>query len=283
MGHSAPTLCVVVTCCRSRWTGNFPCDDTRGRPGASHFVIFKRRGWGYNPNLEAMPRPPKKETQKETQKIKPAPNIRVILASVSPRREKLLREAGVDFRIVAPQIDEKEGSDMPHLTPAEMALNNAFLKARAVSARHPDEWVLGADTVVVLEGQLIGKPVNMSHAREIIDRLSGRTHQVITAVFFMRERPFHQVPFYDVSKVTFHRLTPRQRDLYLESIDPMDKAGAYAVQEKSDLLIKQIEGSRTNVMGLPLEKLMEVLDRVQRHSSNRMPTAVQRHPESQRI
>jgi len=222
-------------------------------------------------------------SRKETQKIKPPPEIRLILASVSPRREKLLREAGVEFRVIAPEIDEKEGSDVPHLTPAEVALNNAFLKARAVSSRHPEEWVLGADTVVVLEGQVIGKPVNMSHAREIIDRLSGRVHQVITAVFFMRERPFHQVPFYDVSRVTFHRLSPRQRDLYLESIDPMDKAGAYAVQEKSDLLIKKIEGSRTNVMGLPLEKLMEVLDRVQRHSSGRMPITVQRYPESQRV
>jgi septum formation protein len=134
--------------------------------------------------------------------------------------------------------------------------------------------------VVVLEGELIGKPVNMSHAREIIDRLGGRTHQVITAVFFMRERPFHQVPFYDLSKVTFHKLTPKQRDQYLASIDPMDKAGAYAVQERSDVLIKSIEGSRTNVMGLPLEKLMEVLQRVQKHSSHGAPGAVRREPQS---
>ena len=222
-------------------------------------------------------------SQKETRKIKPPPNIRLILASVSPRREKLLREVGIEFEVVAPEVDEKEGSDTPHLTPAEMALNNAFLKARAVSARYPDEWVLAADTVVVLEGQIIGKPVNMAHAREIIDRLSGRTHQVITAVFFMRERPFHQVPFYEVSKVVFHRLTPKQRDLYLESIDPMDKAGAYAVQEKSDLLIKKIEGSRTNVMGLPLEKLMEVLDRVKRHSSGHLPIPGRRQTESQTV
>jgi nucleoside triphosphate pyrophosphatase len=228
-----------------------------------------------------MPPPPKK-SKYETQKIKPAPDIRIILASESPRREKLLREAGVNFRVIAPKVDEKEGADAPHLTPAEIALNNAVLKARNISARYPEEWVLAADTVVVLEGQVIGKPVNMSHAREIIDRLNGRTHQVITAVFFMRERPFHQVPFYDISKVTFHRLTPSLRDLYLESIDPLDKAGAYAVQEKSDALIKKIEGSRTNVMGLPLEKLMEVLDRVQRHSSGSMPKPRRREVENSR-
>ena len=99
----------------------------------------------------------------------------------------------------------------------------------------------------------------------------------------MRERPFHQVPFYDVSKVVFHRLTPKQRDLYLESIDPMDKAGAYAVQEKSDLLIKKIEGSRTNVMGLPLEKLMEVLDRVKRHSSASLPIPNRRETQIQGV
>jgi septum formation protein len=253
--------------------------DAAGGGGAPELHRFQTARRSLQSRLEPMASP----SRKKTQKIKPAPDIRVILASVSPRREKLLREAGVNFRVVAPKIDEMEGSDSPHLTPAEIALNNAFLKARAVSRRFPDEWVLGADTVVVLEGQLIGKPVNMSHAREIIDRLSGRMHSVITAVFFMRERPFHQVPFFDISKVTFHRLSPRQRDLYLESIDPMDKAGAYAVQEKSDLLIKQIEGSRTNVMGLPLEKLMEVLDRVQRHSSGVMPTPIQRHPESQRV
>lgn len=207
-------------------------------------------------------------SKKETQTIGAAPDIQIVLASVSPRRAKLLKEAGIEFEVVAPEVDEKEGSDAPHLTPAEIALTNAFLKARAVSARHPQSWVLAADTVVVLEGQVIGKPVNMSHAREIIDLLAGKVHQVITAIYLMRERPFHQVPFYDVSRVTFHKITPKQRDQYLQSIDPMDKAGAYAVQEKSDVLIKKIEGSRTNVMGLPLEKLMEVLERVQRHSSH---------------
>ncbi len=227
--------------------------------------------------------PMARSSQNEMQRIKPPPNIRVILASVSPRREQLLREAGIEFQVVAPEVDEKEGADVPHLTPAEMALNNAFLKARAVSARHPEEWVLAADTVVVLDGQVIGKPVNMSHAREIIDRLSGRMHEVITAVFLMRSNPFHQVPFYDVSKVVFRRVTPKQRDLYLESIDPMDKAGAYAVQEKSDLLIKKIDGSRTNVMGLPLERLMEILERVQRHSSGGWPMPRRRETEGQRI
>lgn len=209
--------------------------------------------------------------RKETQRIGPPPEIRLILASISPRREKLLREAGVKFRVVAPEVEEKEGEDAAHLTATEVALNNAFMKARAVSMQFPGEWVLAADTVVVLEGELIGKPVNMSHAREIIDKLNGRVHQVITAVYFIREQPFHQVPFYDVSRVTFHRISARQRDEYLASIDPMDKAGAYAVQEKSDVLIKSIEGSRTNVMGLPLEKLMEVLQRVRKHSSHGSP------------
>jgi septum formation protein len=110
-----------------------------------------------------MPPPPKSKAKAITQKIKPAPDIRIILASESPRRQQLLKEAGVQFRVMPPEIDEKEGSDAPHLTPAEIALNNAFLKARKISARHPEEWVLAADTVVILEGQIIGKPVTRQH------------------------------------------------------------------------------------------------------------------------
>jgi septum formation protein len=195
------------------------------------------------------------------------PGFRLVLASGSPRRARLLRKAGIDFDVVVPKVDEKEGAELPHLTAAELALNNASLKARVVSARHPESWVLGADTVVVFEGRTIGKPTTMKEAREIFDLLNGKTHRVITAVFFIRERPFHQMPFYDVSHVTFNRLTARERDEYLKAINPLDKAGAYSAQEQTEKLIEKVEGSFSNVVGLPIERLIEVLDRVSRHSS----------------
>jgi septum formation protein len=140
-----------------------------------------------------------------------------------------------------------------------------------VSSKRPESWVLGADTVVVIQGTLLGKPGSMDEARDIFDQLNGKTHRVVTAVFLMRERPFHQMPFYDVSHVTFHKLTDRERDEYLAAIDPFDKAGAYAVQDRAEKVIKEIQGSVTNVMGLPMEKLTEVLERITRHSSSKMP------------
>jgi len=215
-----------------------------------------------------------------TEKKKILADLRLILASASPRRAVLLKKAGVKFKVIVPRIGEKKAEDIPHLTPAEIALNNAYLKARSVSALHPDEWVLGADTVVVIDGQLIGKPKDMKEAREFFDLLNARTHQVITAAFLIREDPFHQSPFYDVSRVTFNRLTPEQRDRYLETIDPFDKAGAYAVQSGSDRVIKKVEGSFSNVMGLPVEKLLEVLQRLARHSKKQVERLRSRETES---
>lgn len=195
------------------------------------------------------------------------PGLSLVLASTSPRRCHLLEEVGIRFKVVPPEVEETEGDDAPHLTPAEIALNNAFRKARAVSHRYPDQWVIGVDTIVVYQGRVIGKPRDIAHARDILDLLNGRKHEVISAVFCIREQPFHQMPFYDVSRVTFRRLSDSERDGYLERIDPFDKAGAYAVQEETDFIIEKIEGSRSNVMGLPVEKLMEVLTRIQKHTS----------------
>lgn len=197
--------------------------------------------------------------------------FRIILASASPRRAHLLRKAGLSFEVIHPEIDEKQSEETPHLTAAEMALNNAYLKARVISAHNPESWVLGADTVVVINGDILGKPEDMEDARRIFEMLNGRTHRVVTAVFLMRERPFHQMPFYDVSLVTFNKLTPRERDEYLAAIDPLDKAGAYSVQDRSETVINKIEGSVSNVMGLPMEKLLEVLERISRHSSGKLP------------
>ena len=192
--------------------------------------------------------------------------LSLVLASASPRRARLLQQAGIDFRVIEPKVEEKMAESCPFFTPAELALNNAYLKACQVAASHPSEWVLAADTVVVIQGEILGKPRDLEHARRMFELLNGKTHQVITAVFILRGDPFHQLPFYEMSRVTFNKLAARDRDRYLEAIDPLDKAGAYAVQEKHDLLIEKIEGSFSNVMGLPLEKLLDVLPRLQRHT-----------------
>lgn len=176
---------------------------------------------------------------------------RLVLASSSPRRIELLREAGYDFEVDVPR--EVEEIQSPDLTGREIARWNAMLKARAVAARRGsgDEIILAADTVVTLGGRVFGKPRDFEEAVEMLASLQGHTHLVFTGVCLARGA---SLDLFDVSTaVTFHTLTEGQIREYLGLIDPLDKAGAYAAQEHGDRIISQIEGSRSNVMGLPME------------------------------
>ncbi|MEO7933381.1 MAG: Maf family protein [Chthoniobacterales bacterium] len=176
----------------------------------------------------------------------------LVLASTSPRRIELLSHLGHTFRIVPPGVEE---SSAGHLTPRELSLLNAKRKSHAVAAFEPTSIVIGADTVVAIAGETLGKPADLDEARSMIHKLSGRTHQVVTSVWITRLHPFHMVAFTEVSEVTFRSLDSHSILAYLEKIDPLDKAGAYAAQEYRDEIIESIQGSLDNVIGLPVESV----------------------------
>ena len=175
----------------------------------------------------------------------------IILASASPRRAALLREAGPEFASM--QImpsDADEGAD---------PLENALLKAESVAAANPRAIVIGADTVIRFGGETIGKPADLDDARAILAKLSGRTHDVVTGVCVRCLENDILVRFEDATHVTFRLLTPEAIEKYIKAVNVLDKAGAYAIQEHGDDIIQGIEGSRTNVIGLPVERLTETV------------------------
>ena len=184
---------------------------------------------------------------------------RVILASASPRRSLLLRQLGVRFRVEIADVVEQAPE---HLVPREICLANATAKAEAVARRFPRAWVIGADTEVALGTRVFGKPRNLREAAEFLKELSGKTHQVITGVCVRRGADGFLRAFAETTQVTFHPLTRRQILEYLRRVHPLDKAGAYAIQEGGEEIIESIEGSLSNVVGLPLGRLRQLLEQL---------------------
>jgi len=180
----------------------------------------------------------------------------LILASASPRRADLLRQMGLDFQVVDSQTPEVFRDQ---LSPNEVAQVNAYRKARSVSKKTPDALVIGADTIVALESRLFGKPSSLEEAYEMLEDLAGKTHIVVTAVCLLCLRQHRQRIFTDSTSVTFRKLDAVAIRRYLTAVNPLDKAGAYAIQEKGELIIDHIQGSYSNVVGLPTEKLAEEL------------------------
>jgi len=176
----------------------------------------------------------------------------IILASNSPRRAELLRQSGVEFRIVPSDALELHHDQM---TARELSQINAYRKARAVAKRFPDNLVLGADTVVSLESSLFGKPATLEQAYEMLERLQGRTHQVVTGLCLLHLRSHRQRVFAESTAVTFRSLDAVKIRRYLTRVNPLDKAGAYAIQENGDQIVERISGSHSNVVGLPMERL----------------------------
>jgi septum formation protein len=175
----------------------------------------------------------------------------VILASASPRRASLLAEAGPEFasmRIMAAHVEE--GAD---------PLENALLKAEACAAADSRAIVIGADTVIRFGNETIGKPADIADAKRILARLSGHTHDVVTGVCVRCLETDLLVRFEEATHVTFRTLTPEANDEYVGKVNVLDKAGAYAIQEHGDDIIKGIDGSLTNVIGLPVERLKETV------------------------
>ena len=179
-----------------------------------------------------------------------------ILASASPRRAELLRQLGLEFEIVPGDATEVFDEN---LSPLELCQLNAHCKARAIAKKVPDALVLGADTLVFLERKIFGKPENLAEARKMLLELQGRTHQVVTGVSLIRLRAHRERIFAVSTDVTFRALDEKQIADYLSKINPLDKAGAYAIQEHGDKIVAEISGSFSNVVGLPLEKLKREL------------------------
>jgi septum formation protein len=180
----------------------------------------------------------------------------LILASASPRRKDLLREHGYEFGILPADVLEVAP---PHLTAGEVTLRNARAKALAVASVHPDAVVLGVDTVVAFEGEIFGKPSDMDAAFAMAKRLNGRTHEVYSGVWLRHGATNRERGFVEITRVHFRRLTDAQLRAYLARVGPLDKAGAYAAQDDRGEFIASVEGSFTNVVGLPMEKLAVVL------------------------
>lgn len=180
---------------------------------------------------------------------------KIILASKSPRRQELLRLMDVDFRIVLKDVDE---SYPDGLTPEEIAVYIAEKKAKAFDEEINDEIVLTADTIVAIDGKILGKPENTDHAAEMLSLLSGKVHRVVTGVCLLYKHKYNL--FHDVSEVFFRKLTEQEIRSYVDKYQPLDKAGAYGIQEWIGLIgIQRINGSYTNVVGLPTEKLYQQL------------------------
>jgi len=180
----------------------------------------------------------------------------IILASASPRRQELLRQMGLRFDVVpshAPEVHEAQ------LTAREVSQLNAYRKAREIAKLNPDALVLGADTLVYLGTELFGKPANIEEALAMLEKLQGHTHEVVTAICLLHLREHRQKVFAESTAVTFHRLTPNQIMTYFKKVNPMDKAGAYAIQQEGYLIVEKIDGSYSNVVGLPIERLEEEL------------------------
>ncbi len=179
---------------------------------------------------------------------------KLILASSSPRRERLMREAGFEFEIIvtdAQEISEK------FMIPWDLTVQNAKIKATPVAQANPNKVVIGADTVVSLDNEIFGKPSDMVEAAKMLARLSGRTHIVTTGVcIFQKEKNEN---FYINTEVTFKTVSDADINKYLEVINPLDKAGAYAAQDHGELIIEKYSGSYTNVVGLPISELKQTL------------------------
>ncbi len=180
----------------------------------------------------------------------------LILASESPRRAELLRQAGIIFTVVSGRAPEERSE---HLSPHELARLNAFRKSRAVAKKHLDALVLGADTLVCLGHQIFGKPASLQEAHEMLAKLQGRTHEVVTGVCLLQLHAHRRKIFTVSTAVTFRQLHSEQIRRYLSKTSPLDKAGGYAIQEEGDEIVKSIHGSFTNVVGLPMERVMEEL------------------------
>ena len=190
------------------------------------------------------------------QPANPASFSRLILASASPRRKELLEQLGVVFEVVPAAVTEFEA---PDADPRELVRHNAALKADWVAALHPDATVIGADTTVFIDRTVLNKPRDAADARAMLRQLSGRTHTVFTGLAIRRARDGLKLDRGVASEVTLKAFDEATIELYLSRVHTLDKAGGYAIQEQPELIVEGFTGSLTNIVGLPLEEMKQLL------------------------
>jgi septum formation protein len=183
--------------------------------------------------------------------IQPDP---LVLASASPRRAQLLRDAGYRFDVVVPPMHEPDWVH-PHVAPTLHAESLAYFKARSVASQHSEKTILAADTIAVVEGQIIGKPADRQDAHRILRRLSGTTHSVITGVVLFQPATGRRLLQHGISTVSVRTLAEPMIQAYLDTNAWEGKAGAYGIQDQDDPFVENISGSFTNIVGLPMELL----------------------------
>jgi septum formation protein len=186
------------------------------------------------------------------------PGQRLILASGSPRRASLMREHGYDVEVVAPPFAEPSES-VRALAPAQQAEALSYFKARSVAPLVGRGWVLAGDTIVSLGGRIFGKPVDRADARNILSALSGTTHEVITGVTLLDAATAKRAVRHAVTAITFKPITAAQVEVYLDTRSWVGKAGAYGIQDRGDAFVERIDGSFTNVVGLPMDLVRQML------------------------
>ncbi len=180
----------------------------------------------------------------------------LILASASPRRQALLRSAGISFKVIPSEVNEKLEEKE---TPDEHVTRLARLKAEKVGKKHKIRWVLAADTVVVVDGRILGKPRDRREAEGMLELLSAREHRVITGYCLLQISSGKSRQGRVISRVRFKELSQDEIRWYLDTGEPFGKAGAYAIQGKAAFMVKEVRGSYTNVVGLPLCEVVEAL------------------------
>ncbi len=183
---------------------------------------------------------------------------RFILASASPRRKEILERMGARFEIIPADVEEDNAGDSD---PEAMVRGNAALKAGWVSNRYPERFALGSDTTVHLDGRVLNKPTNLEDAKRMLQSLSNRTHVVYTGVSLQCQSLEIEETIGVRSEVTFKKLSDETIDRYFEIVNPLDKAGAYGIQEGTDLIIASFKGSHSNIMGLPIDETKAMLMR----------------------
>lgn len=181
---------------------------------------------------------------------------RLILASASPRRKYLLEQAGLRFSVIPSTVDETDSGEE---TPEAYVRLLAETKADDIARRHPDAWVIGADTVVVIDGRILGKPAGTDEARRMLHRLSGQRHRVHTGFAIVCRDRSRRLSAVATTEVEFKTLSAAEIEWYLQTGEPFDKAGAYAIQGIGTFLVRRINGSYTNVVGLPVCEVIEAL------------------------
>ena len=179
----------------------------------------------------------------------------LILASSSPRRRDLLASLGLQFRVVPAELVEIPS---PHEAAKDFAVRVAEKKALVVGTSHPHAWVMGADTIVVVDGEILGKPLNRADAKRMLQRLAGREHLVLTGYVLLKVASEKKLKGVEETRVKINALEEREIEWYINTGEPFDKAGAYAIQGKGAFMVEWIKGSYTNVVGLPLSQLVRL-------------------------